>query len=347
MILPIPVFIRPFNHPLAARHASFSEREPMIQVERLSRSYDSFRAVAEVSFAIGHGEVLGLLGHNGAGKTTIMKMLTGFLEPSAGSIRIDGQDIETRRLAVQSLIGYLPENCPLYPEMTVIDYLDYQAGLHGVPAAQRPGLIRRAIARTWLEAKALEPIATLSRGYRQRVGVAQAILHRPKLLILDEPTNGLDPAQIQQMRTLIRDLAREATVILSTHILQEVQAVCDRVLILRAGALVLDACLADLNRTRQLSLVVDGSPAAVEPLLRTIPAIAAIQHRPTTADRHEYLLDLDPGAAANDPLAIAPQVARAVTHGGCHLFTLQPRTRDLETLFRELDDQPLGEVRHG
>jgi ABC-2 type transport system ATP-binding protein len=231
--------------------------------------------------------------------------------------------------------------------MTVIDYLDYQAGLHGVPAAQRPGLIRRAIARTWLEAKALEPIATLSRGYRQRVGVAQAILHRPKLLILDEPTNGLDPAQIQQMRTLIRDLAREATVILSTHILQEVQAVCDRVLILRAGALVLDARLADLNTARQLSLVLDRGPAAVEPLLRTITAIAAIQHRPTMAGRHEYLLDLDLGAAANDPLAIAPRVAQAVTHGGCQLFALQPRTRDLETLFRELDDQPLGEARHG
>jgi ABC-2 type transport system ATP-binding protein len=319
----------------------------MIQVERLSRSYDSFRAVTEVSFAIGPGEVVGLLGHNGAGKTTIMKMLTGFLEPSSGCIHIDGQDIETRRQAVQSLIGYLPENCPLYPEMTVIDYLDYQAGLHGVPAAPRPGLIRRALARTWLEAKALEPIATLSRGYRQRVGVAQAILHRPKLLILDEPTNGLDPAQIQQMRTLIRDLAREATVILSTHILQEVQAVCDRVLILRAGALVLDARLADLYTARQLSLVLDRSPAAVEPLLRTIPAIAAIQHRPTTAGRHEYLLDLDLGTAANDPLAIAPQVAQVVTQGGCQLFTLQPRTRDLETLFRELDDQPPREARHG
>ena len=331
----------------------------MIQVERLSRSYDRLRAVAEVSFAIGHGEVVGLLGHNGAGKTTIMKMLTGFLEPSAGSIRIDGQDIEARRQAVQALIGYLPENCPLYPEMTVIDYLDYQAGLHGVPTDQRPGLIRQAIARTWLEAKALEPIATLSRGYRQRVGVAQAILHRPRLLILDEPTNGLDPTQIRQMRTLIRDLAREATVILSTHILQEVQAVCDRVLILRAGALVLDARLADLNRAWQLSLVVDRGPAEVEPALKDIPLIRAIQHRVAPAGRHEYLLDLELAVAANDPQAsldpraahdpqaVAPQVARAVTQRGFQLFALQPRTRDLETVFRELDDQPSHEARHG
>lgn len=319
----------------------------MIKVERLSRSYDRFRAVAEVSFAIGRGEVVGLLGHNGAGKTTIMKMLTGFLEPSSGSILIDGKDIEEQRQAIQALIGYLPENCPLYPEMTVIDYLDYQAGLHGVPAAQRPGLIRHAIARTWLEAKALEPIATLSRGYRQRVGVAQAILHRPRLLILDEPTNGLDPAQIQQMRTLIRDLAQEATIILSTHILQEVQAVCDRVLILRAGALVVDARLADLNSARQLSLVVDRSPAEVELALQGIPLIQAIRHRPAAQGRHEYLLDLDLAAPANDAQAVAPQVAQAVARQGFQLFALQPRARDLESVFRDLDDQPLREAQHG
>jgi len=319
----------------------------MIQVERLSRSYDTFRAVSEVSFTIGRGEVVGLLGHNGAGKTTIMKMLTGFMEPSAGTIRIDGKDIEEQRQAIQSLIGYLPENCPLYPEMTVIDYLDYQAGLHGVPADQRPALIRHAIARTWLEAKALEPIATLSRGYRQRVGVAQAILHRPKLLILDEPTNGLDPTQIQQMRSLIRDLAREATLIISTHILQEVQAVCDRVLILRAGALVLDARLADLNTARQLGLVVDCAPTEIEAALADIPLIRAIQHRSTTSGRHDYLLDLHLAGAANDPLSVAPQVANAMAQRGFQLFMLQPRGRDLETLFRELDDHPMQEVRHG
>ena len=161
------------------------------------------------------------------------------------------------------------------------------------------------------------------------------------------------------MRTLIRDLAREATVILSTHILQEVQAVCDRVLILRAGALVLDARLADLNRARQLSLVVDRGPAEVEPALKDIPLIRAIQHRVAPAGRHEYLLDLELAVAANDPQAsldpraahdpqaVAPQVARAVTQRGFQLFALQPRTRDLETVFRELDDQPSHEARHG
>jgi len=208
-------------------------------------------------------------------------------------------------------------------------------------------LIRHAIARTWLEAKALEPIATLSRGYRQRVGVAQAILHRPKLLILDEPTNGLDPTQIQQMRSLIRDLAREATLIISTHILQEVQAVCDRVLILRAGALVLDARLADLNTARQLGLVVDCAPTEIEAALADIPLIRAIQHRSTTSGRHDYLLDLHLAGAANDPLSVAPQVANAMAQRGFQLFMLQPRGRDLETLFRELDDHPMQEVRHG
>ena len=152
----------------------------MIEVRDLSRSYGGLMAVAGVSFDIGHGEIVGLLGHNGAGKTTIMKMLTGFLEPSSGTIRIDGLDLAEHRREVQRRIGYLPENCPLYPELTVIDYLEYQAALHGVPIGERPAAIRQAIERTELGPKATALIATLSRGYRQRVGVAQAILHRPR-----------------------------------------------------------------------------------------------------------------------------------------------------------------------
>ncbi|MEJ2529535.1 MAG: ABC transporter ATP-binding protein, partial [Gammaproteobacteria bacterium] len=200
----------------------------MIQVENLMRLYGDFTAVDDVSFSIGQGEIVGLLGHNGAGKTTIMKMLTGFLEPTAGTIDIDGLRIGRDTTAIQSRIGYLPENCPVWPEMTVIDYLDYQATLHGMAESQRKAAIARAIRRTALKEKATATIQTLSRGYRQRVGVAQAILHEPDIVILDEPTNGLDPTQIRQMRALIRELAQTATVIVSTHILQEVQAVCER-----------------------------------------------------------------------------------------------------------------------
>ena len=171
----------------------------MIEADRLTRRYGDFLAVDDVSFSIGHGEIVGLLGHNGAGKTTIMKMLTGYLEPSSGSVRVNGVEVEQDRQRVQQQMGYRPENLPLYPELTVVDYLAYAAELRGVdPAVAVP----RAMAATELEGKAFDAISTLSRGYKQRVGVAQAILHEPRYLILDEPTNGLDPGQTQQMRAL-------------------------------------------------------------------------------------------------------------------------------------------------
>ncbi|WP_462322253.1 ABC transporter ATP-binding protein, partial [Halochromatium sp.] len=183
----------------------------MIEVHEISRSYGTLRAVDQVSFAIGRREIVGLLGHNGAGKTTIMKMLTGFLEPSAGQIVIDQLDLARRRREVQRRIGYLPENCPLYSDLSVLEHLEYQATLHGIPARHRADAIHRAIERTELGTKARATVATLSRGYRQRLGVAQAILHEPPILILDEPTNGLDPSQIQHMRALIREQAGHAT----------------------------------------------------------------------------------------------------------------------------------------
>lgn len=315
----------------------------MIKVEHITRSYGRFRAVSEVSFEIGRGEVVGLLGHNGAGKTTIMKMLTGFLEPSAGRIELDGLDIRDQMEAVQSRIGYLPENCPLYPEMTVIDYLDFQAGLQGVPEAERPAAIGRAIRRTRLEPKAEAAIATLSRGYRQRVGVAQAILHRPKVLILDEPTNGLDPTQIEHMRELIRDLSKETTVILSTHILQEVQAVCDRVLILRSGELVLDARLEDLSRSGRLLVALDQAPEQALPVLSGVAGVRQALGVAEAGGRYDYALELGDAPASE----AAPAVARAAADSGFRLFSLQPETRNLETVFREIENGKKVEAAHG
>ncbi len=314
----------------------------MIEAESLKRSYGDFKAVDNVSFRIGQGEVVGLLGHNGAGKTTIMKMLTGYLEPSAGRITIDGLDIAVHRREVQRRIGYLPENCPVYPEMTVIDYLEYQAGLHGVPDIERPAAVREAIARTELEPKAIQLIGTLSRGYRQRVGVAQAILHRPKILILDEPTNGLDPSQIRHMRSLIRELACSATIIISTHILQEVQAVCDRVLIIRNGQLALDARLADLSSSQRLLVVLDGSPDKARKALSSVPAVRAVQQLDEQDGRYRYALELD----GHEPAAAAPAVAKAVLDGGCALYALQPEVRDLETVFGEINAGNVKEVAH-
>ncbi len=308
----------------------------MITVDRLSRRYGDFKAVEDVSFHIGPGEVVGLLGHNGAGKTTIMKILTGFLEPSAGHIRLDGLDPEQSSQEVRRQIGYLPENCPVYPEMEVVDYLEFQAALHGVEEKARPAAIRRAIARTALEAKALAPIATLSRGYRQRVGVAQAILHQPKVLILDEPTNGLDPSQIQHMRELIRELAQSATILLSTHILQEVQAVCDRVLILRAGRLVLDARLAELAATRHLGLTTNLPPDRLQSQLGQLPGVATVEHRSpwgSPSSHHRYRL-MAPHLNIDE---LADQAARTVMEAGGALYGLQGEIRDLETVFGEVN----------
>ncbi|CAK0774069.1 ABC-2 type transport system ATP-binding protein [Gammaproteobacteria bacterium] len=300
----------------------------MIQVEKLTRTYGHLKAVDEVSFEIQRGEVVGLLGHNGAGKTTILKVLTGFLEPSGGRVVLQGRDLQENRQAAQRHIGYLPENCPLYPEMTVIDFLEYQAGLHGIPEGRRLGLVRQAIARTALESKASAVIATLSRGYRQRVGVAQAILHTPEILILDEPTNGLDPTQIQHMRALIQELARGATVLLSTHILQEVEAVCDRVIILRAGKLALDAKLSDLSSTlRGLQIEVEAGFEKVKALLSPLKEVKAIH----ASGKNRYTLE------TSDPKTAAPNVARAILAGGVNLYQLQQERRDLETIFGEIN----------
>jgi len=315
----------------------------MIEVRRLTRSYGDLKAVDDVSFDIGRSEVVGLLGHNGAGKTTVMKMLTGYLEPNAGDIRIEGLDILEQRREVQQRIGYLPENCPLYPEMTVLDYLDYQATLHGVPEPGRPAALRTAIERTELAPKADQTIATLSRGYRQRVGVAQAILHGPRVLILDEPTNGLDPSQIRHMRTLIRELAEHATLILSTHILQEVEAVCDRVLIMHAGRLALDSDLTALSNPNRLLVALGQAPTQVVPMLMDLEPVTAVEplespDGESPDGRYRYALD------TTDPAATAPVVARAVSTAGWDLYGLQPEVRDLETLFGAVSRQP--EVSH-
>lgn len=304
----------------------------MIQVEHLTRRYDAFTAVNDVSFQIGQGEVVGLLGHNGAGKSTIMKMLTGFLEPTAGNIYIDKLQIGKDTQAIQARIGYLPENCPVWPEMTVIDYLEYQAALHGVAPLLIPRRVAEVIRRCALKEKATATIQTLSRGYRQRVGVAQALLHQPDIIILDEPTNGLDPTQILQMRQLIKELAETATVIVSTHILQEVQAVCERVLIMRQGQLVVDARIDELQTAHGLHLAVNQDAS------QTLQHL----HGVTTITPH----------AANDGLwhchveaeiTLAPQIASAICNAGLQLYTLEIQKRNLESVFADVN----REVAHG
>jgi len=226
----------------------------MIEARQLSKRYGDVHAVQGVSFEVGRGEVVGFLGPNGAGKTTTMRMLTGFVPPTDGTAVIAGHDIFSDPLAARRAIGYLPETLPLYPEMSVRSYLEYVARIKDVPRRERRGAVDRALERCGLAHVARRVIGTLSKGYRQRVGIAQAIVHDPEVLILDEPTVGLDPLQVREIRQLLRDLANprdgqpQHTVILSTHILPEVEAICRRVILMNGGRKVVDAPLAELTK---------------------------------------------------------------------------------------------------
>ena len=306
----------------------------MIEVQSLTRRYGKNLAVDDVSFSIQRNEIVGLLGHNGAGKTTIMRMLSGYLEPCAGAIHIGGIDLASGAREIQQQLGYLPENLPVYPDMMVADYLEYAATLKGIPGEQRYQRIREALAATELAPRALDGINTLSRGLKQRVGVAQAILGRPSLLILDEPTNGLDPQQTEHMRRLIRKLAQRATVILSTHIMQEVDALCDRVLILRQGKLALDASLKELHHSRTLRLRSDAEVQELPDLLRRMPQVSSVERLPDENGQLQFSLLLHDNADCD---TAANNISRCVINAGARLYQLQLVTRDLESVFREVN----------
>jgi ABC-2 type transport system ATP-binding protein len=308
----------------------------MLDVKSLRRTYGDFVAVDGVTFSIGKGEIVGLLGHNGAGKTTIMKMLSGYLEPSGGQITMDGTDLGQQLKKVQQKIGYLPESLPVYPEMTVADYLDYAASLKGLTGVEKQAEIKRALTATAISDKLLAPIATLSRGYKQRVGVAQAILGKPSLLILDEPTNGLDPTQTLQMRELIRELAKEATVILSTHIMQEVDALCDRVLMVRGGKLVIDARLDNLRQSRYLKLITSPLDDSATGALAQIAGVEVFEQQTAGDSRAHFRVTL---AESADMDSVSAALAKAVLGAGADLYQLHAEVRDLESLFREVNQQ--------
>ncbi len=227
----------------------------MIEVQELSKRYGDRDAVSGVSFSVTRGQVLGFLGPNGAGKTTTMRMLTGFLPPSSGTAKVAGFDVFSQSAEVRRRIGYLPENPPLYPDMTVRSYLTFVARLKGVPRARVASARASAIERTGLEAVEGRLLSHLSKGYKQRVGLAQAIINDPEVLVLDEPTIGLDPRQIIEIRSLIRDLSGNRTVILSTHILPEVSQVCDKVVIINEGRVACEDTIANLTRDASLEEV--------------------------------------------------------------------------------------------
>ncbi|HEX8238005.1 MAG TPA: ATP-binding cassette domain-containing protein [Abditibacteriaceae bacterium] len=316
----------------------------MIEVENLSKVYGSEYsepAVRGVSFRVGKGEIVGFLGPNGAGKTTTMRILTCFMAPSAGTARIAGHDILENSLEVRRNIGYLPENAPLYPDMTVLDYLGYIAALRRVPKNKRAERLEAALDAGKLEDRAHTLIHKLSKGYRQRVGIAQAVVHDPPVVILDEPSAGLDPAQRVETRGFIKGLAQEHTVILSTHILPDVQEVCSRVLIIHRGQLVADDTTENLGQSgasnTRIRLVVKRAPQNALEQIRALPEITSARQEEMSATPGEYSFVLDTrDTGGNDP---REAVARLCVQGDWGLLELRRERTNLEDLFLRLTAQ--------
>src|SRR5918993_932769 len=262
-------------------------RMSLLSLQGISKLFGGITAVDQVSFEVDRGQVVGFLGPNGAGKSTTMRMITQFLEPDGGSIRLDGAPLDEAGRAAKRRIGYLPENNPLYTEMLVSEYLDFVGRLRELPGPSRQRAMDEAVAATGLEPVFHRPIGELSKGFRQRVGLAAAILHRPDLLVLDEPTEGLDPNQRVEIRRLIGQLGRERTVILSTHILPEVQFTCSRLLIINRGRIVADGPVDELisRATDGARISVEAAGADVPAGLAALPGVMRVEPRDADGDR--------------------------------------------------------------
>jgi ABC-2 type transport system ATP-binding protein len=245
----------------------------MIHVDRLSKRFGSFKAVDAIRFDVEGGEIVGLLGPNGAGKTTTMRMLTTYLSPTSGRATLAGHDVLDEPIEVRRKVGYLPENVPLYTDMRVKEYLSYRSKLKDVPRSKRRQAIAEVVRRCHLGEVEGRIIGQLSRGFRQRVGLAESMVHDPEILILDEPTAGLDPIQIREVRDMIRALAERHTILLSTHILSEVEAICGRVIIIARGRIALDDQLANLRRQSDITVEARGPADSIRAVLQTIPGV--------------------------------------------------------------------------
>jgi ABC-2 type transport system ATP-binding protein len=308
----------------------------MIRVFGLTKDYGSRRAISDLDFNAEKGEILGFLGPNGAGKTTTMRILTGFMPPTSGKVTIGGHDVVDDSLAVRRIVGYLPETVPLYPDMTVYEYLKYMADLRGLKKARQR--IDDTLSKVEMEDRAGGYIGKLSKGMRQRVGLAQALLHQPDVLILDEPTIGLDPQQVVKFRSLIREIGKDRTVLLSTHILPEAQQVCDRVLIINKGRIVTEdtpeQLQSRLSGSQRVAVRVRGDVEDLLPKLSDIPGVTNIT--PATGNGFEF--ETSPGQDSR------PHVARKIIEAGYDLLEFRPINLSLEDIFLQLvRDQVDGE----
>ena len=300
----------------------------MIHVDNITKHYGGIQALRGVSFDIQPGEIVGLLGPNGAGKSTAIKIITGYLHPDAGRVEIDGADVLQEMHAVQAKIGYLSENTPLYPELSVQAYLKMMADLRQLPPSDFIRLLSDAVYGAGLQDYLTRPIASLSKGLRQRLGLAQAILHKPQFLILDEPTVGLDPTQIVEIRALIKQLARESTILFSSHILSEVEAICDRVIIIINGEVKADQSLRDLSRSNNATLVLQHETDGVISALNRLAGITNIVQIRSLDDYPAYRIS---GSAD-----ITPEIFTIARDQNWALRELRRDTVTLETFFNQL-----------
>ncbi|MEA2692217.1 MAG: gliding motility-associated transport system ATP-binding protein [Acidobacteriota bacterium] len=311
----------------------------MIEAQNLSRRYGDFTAVDDVSFAVDDGEILGMLGPNGAGKTTTIRMITGFLPPTRGRVTVFGKDLFDAPRDARREIGYLPENVALYPEMRVEEYLAYRARLEGLAGGAVRQAIGEAVERCLLSEVRGQIIGTLSKGYRQRVGLATAILHKPRVLVLDEPTVGLDPKQIIAIRELIRELGQKRTLLLSTHILPEVELLCNRVLIIDRGKIVAQGTPQDLRErwvgNPTLRVTIKGEPAGAAEVLAAIPGVLAV--RPG-AEPGAWVIESE---RAVNSIDIREEVFRAAVERSWVLLELAAQKASLEDIFVRLTTRDL------
>ena len=306
----------------------------MIRVENLTKDYGSRRAISNLNFEAEQGEVVGFLGPNGAGKTTTMRILTGYMPPTEGTAIVAGYDVVEESLEVRKRVGYVPETVPLYTDMTAIDYLQFMADLRRIPESKDRAY--EALQMVGLENRAESYIGSLSKGMRQRVGLAQALIHQPEVLILDEPTIGLDPAQVVEVRNVIKNIGKQRTVLLSTHILSEAQQICDRVLIINKGKIIAEDTpenlQARLTGSERVSLQVRGEMDELPKLLSKIKGVQNVEAKPDGSVEFQFAPGQD----------VRPEVARTVIKSGYDLLEMRPIGMSLEEIFLELtrEDKP-------
>lgn len=304
----------------------------MIEVKNLIKKFGRVKAVDDISFSIGKGEIIGLLGPNGAGKTTTMRILTGFLSSDSGLAKIDGVDIEKNPVKAQTKIGYLPENNPLYKNMQVAEFLDLAAQLHQISPDKKKEALDFVVKAVGIEKVYYNPIGELSKGYKQRVGIAAALIHRPEIIILDEPTEGLDPNQRTEIRQLIKELSKEHTIIMSTHVMQEASAVCNRMLIINKGKIIADGTPEQLSKLSQkecvLALEIEGEKVKEE--LQSLSNIKKIEIKNLQEKRFEVEI------VPEDNIQIEPIISQKICENKWTVWKLEKQESNLEEIFQTL-----------